>query len=86
MFVRAWLAVVVVECDNCSERGHDERLQQQRGLYMSCVVLGTYTIYFYNIICLIYVCQVHCTLLFTAADTVTGNPVSIDTSACQRTG
>lgn len=42
MFVRAWLAVVVVvvECDNCSERGHDERLQ--RGFYTSRVVLGTY--------------------------------------------
>lgn len=40
MFVRAWLTVVVVECDNCSERGHDERLQQQqRGYYMSRVVL-----------------------------------------------
>uniref|UniRef100_A0A2S2P1U3 Uncharacterized protein n=1 Tax=Schizaphis graminum TaxID=13262 RepID=A0A2S2P1U3_SCHGA len=47
MFVRAWLAVivivvvvvVVVKCDNCSERGHDERLQQQRGLYMSRVML-----------------------------------------------
>lgn len=46
MFVRAWLVVVVdivVECDNCSERGH-ERLQQQRGLYKSRVILyiGTY--------------------------------------------
>jgi len=31
-----------------------------------------------------YVCQVHCTLLFAAADTVTSNPV--DTGSYQRTG
>jgi len=48
MFVRAWLVVVVdvvvvvVECDNCSERGH-ERPQQQRDLYKSRIIL--YTIY-----------------------------------------
>jgi len=44
MFVRAWLVVVVdvvVECDNCSERGH-ERLRQQRDLYKSRVILYTY--------------------------------------------
>jgi len=71
MFVRAWLVVVVdvvvvVECDNCSERGH-ERLQQQHDLFKSSVILYIGT----------KMCNMYALLSSTGA-TVNSNPVPIN--------